>query len=114
MPPSTNNIYYNTASGRRLTTEARNYKKLLQQSLVRFGVKKSWAIPPFELHIKLYFPDARKADASNRIKLAEDALLSYFGHDDSLVYRLVIDRYIDRSSPRIVMTLHHTERKLDV
>lgn len=115
LPPSTNHLYYNRPDGGRgLTKEGKEYKNKLKWALKRAGIRGRDATPPFALWIKVYFPNAHKADVSNRLKVAEDALMEHLGHDDSLVYRVILDKWIDRQNPRIEMELHHMERKLEV
>lgn len=114
LPPSTNNLYATGKDGRRyLTQKARDYKTNLQREMMWRHTKKDVPEPPFTLHFHLRFPDARRRDASNQIKLAEDAIFEFLGYDDSLVYDLHVWRYIDREEPGMTVEVRHCSRELE-
>jgi len=110
-PPSVNKAYATTRSGRRLlTSEGKLYKQSIRDVI---GQKYSAYTPelsglgdkPLCLTVKLYTRTENKGwsegkaknrykrvDVSNRVKLLEDALFEALGVDDSLVFRLVVEK----------------------
>ena len=115
LPPSLNNAYYTGRDGRRhLTKEAKTYKENIAETLMVNNARSMCPEPPFSVHLHLRFKDKRRTDVSNRVKILEDAVFGYLGHDDSLVYDLHIWRYIDRSKPGMSMEIRHCSRDLEV
>ena len=100
LPPSANNAYFNLPKGgRALTTGAKKYltetKAYLSQNY-RIELASFQPDVPYGLWVRFYFPDLenttwpkaaktryKKFDATNRIKLLEDALKDVAGIDDS-------------------------------
>ncbi len=114
LPPSTNHLYRSSANGKRhLTKEARAYKKEVQKEMMVNGVKGKCPEPPFSLHLHVRFPDRRRRDASNAVKVLEDAVFEYLGYDDSLVLDLHVWKFIDREDPGVTVEVRHSSRKLD-
>ncbi len=113
LPPSTNNLYANASSGRRLTQEGRAYKKDIGVRLMLSGSLRRCPHPPFSLSMHFRLPDKRKRDLSNLAKALEDAVFGHLGLDDSLVYELTMTKSIDRENPGVTVEVRHTERRLE-
>ena len=113
LPPSSNGIYANAASGRALTKEAREYKEEVGKILVTQWAKKRCPEPPFAFYLHLRLPNGKRTDADGRVKLLQDALFEHLGHDDSLVYDLHVFKYLAPDNPGVTLELRHTDRALE-
>lgn len=117
LPPSTNNLYYTGTDGKRhLTTEAREYKKKVYEEVEKLVcvLHRKVPPPPFSVHMHIRFPDQRKADLSNRIKVVEDAIFGALGYDDRHVHDLHLWRYVCREDPGVAVEVRHSERGIEV
>lgn len=115
LPPSSNNIYFTGSDGKRyLTKIAKAYRREIQATLMVAGAKELCPEPPFYVQLHLRFPDKRRRDLSNQIKLLEDSVFKWLGYDDSLVYSMTLHKYLDRQYPGVVMEIRNTTRKLEV
>lgn len=111
LPPSVNKAYFEQVvlkqmgkksklvPVRTLTTEGRAYKKEVVAHIVQnHGLEMHWVKPnmPLGLAIRVHFPQVensgwpkdaqsryKKVDATNRVKLLEDAVVQALGVDDS-------------------------------
>lgn len=100
LPPSSNNAYFNLPNGgRALTKEAKSYLLETKAHLAQnYRTELSQLKPdvPYGLYVIFYFPALensgwpktaktryKRLDATNRIKLLEDALKDVAGIDDS-------------------------------
>jgi Holliday junction resolvase RusA-like endonuclease len=60
----------------------------------------------FTLSLTLHFPDKRRCDLDNRIKLVQDALSDALGFDDKQIDRLIVQRgEPDKQKPRCELYL---------
>ena len=57
--------------------------------------------PPFALEVRCFFPDRRRRDVDNVIKVCMDALNGVVWDDDSEVTRMTASKAIDRDNPRL-------------
>lgn len=106
VPPSVNSIYYNTrGGGRRLTSKAEKYMKdaravanqaVDEQSWVRQG-KGVWLY----LDLVFYFPDRRRRDSHNCLKVLLDALEEIVYEDDMYVMPRIQSVEYDKENPRV-------------
>lgn len=109
IPPSVNKLYA-TVNGRRVLSKAgREYKHEVGW-LARAAVQvQRFDFAPDDrlaLHITIHFPDRRRCDLSNRIKVLEDGLAEAVGFDDQRIDDLHIVRgAVDRDRPRVEITL---------
>jgi Holliday junction resolvase RusA-like endonuclease len=93
FPPSSNNAYQNLQrGGRRLTDEAKKWKRDFQWLLKAakfapvieeptYSLTLAFLAPQDYWYTKAYWP--KKRDLNNLIKLAEDAISEHLGIDDS-------------------------------
>jgi Holliday junction resolvase RusA-like endonuclease len=66
--------------------------------------------PPYRLTLHLYPPiDGRKHDASNTVKIPEDALMEAIKGDDDDVLEVHVLKHAKDRQPRLEMTLEHVE-----
>jgi hypothetical protein len=106
LPPSANHAYFNIpGGGRTLTSKGKKFKKETSAHIVRhYPTELRWLLRdiPIGLAVRFHFqqlvnkgwPDKaktryKKIDASNRLKLLEDAVADATGTDDSQ-YQIVM------------------------
>jgi Holliday junction resolvase RusA-like endonuclease len=110
LPPSSNNIYYSDrkTGSRHLTNEAKVYKKRLGEIIMLKGREVPFPEPPFTVDYHFRFPNRRKRDLSNCLKLLEDAVFAAIGQDDRYVNAFHVWKYIDKERPGFVMEIKHS------
>jgi Holliday junction resolvase RusA-like endonuclease len=108
LPPTTNNLYANKrGGGRRLTEEGKAYKDAVMKQLMTEGARSRTPRLPIVFSLWLLFPDRHRRDASNHVKIIEDAICSYLLYDDSRHHVLHVYKAMDRRRPRAVVLLEH-------
>lgn len=115
LPPSSNGIYYTDfkTRTRHLTKEAKAYRERLQWALKQMKADELCPEPPFSVHYHFRFPDLRRRDLSNMVKLTEDSIFKWLGYDDTHVYDFHPWKYIDRRDPGMVVEIRHCSRELE-
>lgn len=104
LPPSTNNLYRNVhGKGRVLNKEGREYKQLAR--MLAMGARLPLLRCDVLLEMTVYFPNRRRRDLSNTLKIVEDALKGVAYADDSQVARIVLTRRYDNANPRAEVTV---------
>jgi Holliday junction resolvase RusA-like endonuclease len=72
---------------------------------VQIAVPPSWPTNAvYAVELAAYFPDKRARDIDNVCKSCLDACNKVLWRDDSQVHRVVLERHIDRTNPRTVLT----------
>ena len=131
IPPSINHIYAQVGPRRILKTVGKAYKKRLQQVLLHDHAREVEALLDeagddlfLLLSIDVYFPtlvnegwlkinrsgkrgaDSRykRLDASNRVKVVEDAVVEAIGIDDSR-FQAIVMKHMDPRRPRVEVSL---------
>lgn len=112
LPPSVNNLYANTPTGRIKTKEGRLYKQQVAEELQEQRARRRCPEPPFEVWIWFLMPDRRKRDASNMVKAIEDNVADYLCYDDRLHHAIHLYKGLDENNPRAVMVLAHKEQSI--
>lgn len=97
MPPSVNNAYATVHGRRVLTREGRRFKESVSSmpELIKCrNTLPTWIAISIHLWLPLFYKNGkvRRFDASNRIKLLEDAVCEGLGIDDSRVIRLTVQK----------------------
>lgn len=109
-PPSTNNAYA-VRNGRKVkTTAARSYAREVVHAV---STKKEWRSLKNELRsthalkvtITAHYPDRRRRDLANLEKLANDAIFTWLGVDDSQIVDLRLTRGDDRDGGALTVTV---------
>lgn len=107
FPPS-NNTYYRNVQGKTLISKkGREYKKLVVDTMMRYGLAGKKLPHDLVVLIDLHLPDERRRDVDNYGKGLFDALTeAKFWLDDSQVkQKTVTMQPVDRENPRAVVTV---------
>lgn len=110
VPPSVNAIYYNTrGGGRRLTRKAEHYIRVARALTNQACDEQHWSKQEkgIWLYIDLvfYFPDRRRRDSHNTLKILLDALESIVYDDDMYVLPRIQSVEYDKENPRVEMKI---------
>lgn len=97
---SLNHMYGQTRAGRRyLSDEGKELKKSWGwDAKSQGGVLLSSTVA---VTVRLYFPDYRRRDSQNFLKLVYDAFTGVLWEDDSLIVEEHIYKSVDKTNPRI-------------
>lgn len=106
VPPSVNSIYYNTrGGGRRLTSKAEKYMKDARAMANQAIDEQSWIAQKkgvwLYLDLVFYFPDRRRRDSHNCLKVLLDALEEIVYEDDMYVMPRIQSVEYDKENPRV-------------
>lgn len=113
VPPSVNHQYA-TVNGRRLLSSAgRAYKTqvgqrvviALAQSPARAALVDRLQSEPLALSIRFFFTSALRRDVDGGLKIAQDALCEGLGLNDNRIIETHLYKQVDRTHPRIEVTL---------
>lgn len=98
----TDNKRYGSLNGRLLLTREYRQRKEVATMLAGVECKNHEAIDgPAEMHVRLYPPDCRRSDITNRLKIICDALTGSAYRDDSQLHKVTVERMpMDRKNPR--------------
>jgi len=108
LPPSVNHMYVNARMGRRLSKVLSNSAKVWFQDAVilttKWRIENRWETSQYKTIVKLwyYFPDHRRRDTHNTLKILMDAL-EHGGIyiDDKWALPQIINFEIDKMNPRV-------------
>lgn len=117
FPPSVNNAYatVTTTQGknRRVKTwGAKEFAKVVREHVYwhLLTIDCRPPSPPWRLTLHLYPPmDGQRHDASNTIKIPEDALMEAIKGDDNDVLEVHVFKHAKDRQPRLELTLEHVE-----
>lgn len=107
VPPSLNNAYINTKHGRRLSSEARDYKAGVVTLASGEAYNQRWKPgASYSVTVSLWFPDHQRRDIDNCVKLPLDALMTALGIDDSSIDQIITRRMgFDPQNPRCIVAI---------
>jgi crossover junction endodeoxyribonuclease RusA len=109
VPPSTNHLYRNVrGKGRVLNKDGRAYKETAR--MVAMGARLPLLQGDVLLTMTVYFPNRRRRDLSNCLKVIEDSLSGVAYRDDSQVAKIVLTRQYDNANPRAELTVEPLPR----
>jgi crossover junction endodeoxyribonuclease RusA len=110
LPPSINHMYVNGRIGHRLTRIlSKSAKSWFDETVVKTTIwrkEANWETSQYKTIVKLwyYFPDHRRRDTHNTLKILMDALESAQIYvDDKWAMPQIMDFEIDRMNPRVEM-----------
>lgn len=112
VPPSVNAIYYNTrGGGRRLTKKAEHYIRDVR-ALMNLAVEEQhWKVPEkyvwLYVDLVFYFPDRRRRDSHNCLKILMDAIEGIAFVDDYTALPRIHAVEYDKESPRVDLCISY-------
>ena len=106
IPPSVNHAYRNVAVHRRIKTgKAKVYIAEAGWMAKTWARKVGWTPPPLPIpvvmSIWIYWPDKRRRDPDNLLKILLDSLAGVLYFDDKVVWPQVCGVSVDRQRPRL-------------
>lgn len=108
LPPSVNHMYINGRIGHRLSRIlSKSAKMWVDESVLRANVWKGqnkWETSHYKTIVRLwyYFPDYRRRDTHNTLKILMDALeQAQIYADDRYAMPHIMDYEIDKGNPRV-------------
>lgn len=110
VPPSVNAIYYNTrGGGRRLTSKAEHYIRD-SRALTNVAIEEQgWTLSEkgiwLYVDMVFYFPDRRRRDSHNTLKILLDALEGLIYKDDMYVLPRIQSVEYDKDNPRVEINI---------
>lgn len=113
IPPSVNHSHINVRVGRRLMrVRSEATKQYMTETgwLARKWMRESgWKVPGRDekvvMRLWIFWPDRRRRDTDNTLKLLQDSLTGILWEDDRQVLPRVMDYEVDRENPRIEIEL---------
>lgn len=111
LPPTVNHMYITTPSGARvLTEEAKAWVVEAGFEALRQRKKQGWekVEKGVQLYADLYFffPNRRRRDSHNSMKILLDALEKILYEDDQFVLPRVQEVLLDRENPRLELNIY--------
>lgn len=110
VPPSVNAIYYNTrGGGRRLTKKAEHYIRDARAQINQAIEEQFWETQQkgvwLYVDLVFYFPDRRRRDSHNCLKILLDTLESIVYVDDMYVMPRIQSVEYDKDNPRVELRI---------
>lgn len=113
VPPSVNHMYQNAGRGRRLTKAATEYIKVAQdickKAIKAQGWKKDKEHVWYVMDLYYYFPDKRRRDSHNTLKLLTDCLEGLLYKDDYYLLPRIQYVTLDKENPRLEIVYYPQE-----
>lgn len=118
LPPSVNHMYINGRIGHRLTRIlSKSAKSWFEDAIITTRVwkqKNDWQTCQYKTVVKLwyYFPDHRRRDTHNTLKILMDALEDAGIYvDDRWALPRIMDFEVDKANPRVEMEFEIVEEQ---
>lgn len=107
--PSVNHLYFNCHGRRAMTSQGKDYKTLLGALAIHERARQSWA-PVIDkkvvMELFIYWPDKRRRDADNVIKIVQDSFTGILWNDDKWVLPRIMDWNLDAETPRVQIKIY--------
>lgn len=105
IPISVNHMYQSAGTKKRLSTQARNYIKVAQDICKKAKVEQNWKQDSpkvwYVMDLYFYFPDKKRRDSHNCLKLLTDCLEGLIFEDDYFLLPRIQYVTLDRDNPRL-------------
>lgn len=114
IPPSINHCYFYKGGRRIKTTKAREFERETETIVRHLKVKKFEDDKKIICNLVFYFPDNRRRDTHNTLKLLFDSIeRAGFYKDDRYVLPQVLDWTVDRENPRVELEFYLKKEKCE-
>lgn len=111
LPPSVNHLYHNALiNGRRmrvLNKKGKLWREDARLMAMIWAKRNRWTKSDGKVVMRLwfYYPDKRRRDSHNFLKLIADSLEGILYEDDKMLLPQIIDFEVDRERPRVEIEL---------
>lgn len=107
LPPSVNHAYRNATINGKARRVQRSGVRLYKAEVKTMALMQRARMLEGDVSLTamVYFPDKRRRDLSNVIKVMEDSLVGITYRDDSQIHRLELHKFVDRGNPRVEITI---------
>lgn len=111
LPPSVNHLYHNALiNGRRmrvLNKKGKLWREDARLMAMIWAKRNRWTKSDGKVVMRLwfYYPDKRRRDSHNFLKLLADSLEGILYEDDKMLLPQIIDFEVDRERPRVEIEL---------
>ena len=114
IPPSVNHMYIHKKNGSKiLTKSAKEYIKELQTICKKSKKEQDWKTDKeyvwYVMDLYFYFPDKRKRDSHNCLKLLLDCLEGLLFENDYYILPRIQYVTLDRDNPRVEVVFYPQE-----
>ena len=114
IPPSVNHMYIHKKNGSKiLTKNAKKYIKELQTICKKSKKEQGWKTDKecvwYVMDLYFYFPDKRKRDSHNCLKLLLDCLEGLLFENDYYILPRIQYVTLDRDNPRVEVVFYPQE-----
>lgn len=114
IPPSVNHMYIHKKNGSKiLTRNAKEYIKELQAICKKSKKEQGWKTDKehvwYVMDLYFYFPDKRKRDSHNCLKLLLDCLEGLLFENDYYILPRIQYVTLDRDNPRVEVVFYPQE-----
>jgi crossover junction endodeoxyribonuclease RusA len=107
--PSLNHVYRNVRINLRIITPiGKAWKEEVKWIAISERLKQKWQISHSEkivMELQIFWPDKRRRDADNCLKLLSDTLEGVLYEDDRWVLPRVLNWDVDKENPRVEVKL---------
>ena len=108
--PSLNHVYRNVAINHRiLTPKGKAWKEEVKWIALSERAKQFWELSTDEklvMELEIFWPDFRRRDADNCIKLLSDTLEGILYEDDRWILPRVLNWAVDVENPRVEVKIY--------
>jgi crossover junction endodeoxyribonuclease RusA len=102
--PSVNHLYFNCHGRRAMTTQGKAFKAEVGAIAMAEKVRQKWKCPvasKIVMELFIYWPDKRKRDADNIIKIIQDSFTGILWDDDRWVLPRIMNWELYTADPRV-------------
>jgi len=112
--PSLNHVYRNVKINLRIMTPiGKAWKENVQWIAATERTKQRWEFSSNEklvMELEIFWPDRRRRDADNCLKLLADSLEGILFEDDKWILPRVINWDVDKEAPRVEVKIYKLNR----
>ena len=111
--PTVNKLYFNCHGRRAMTSQGKKWKAEVMTWANLQKIRQHWKLIEREkvvMEVTNFWPDNRKRDSSNTLKILEDSFTGILYDDDRWVLPRIMDFHVDRDNPRCEVRIYkHNE-----
>lgn len=112
--PTVNKLYFNCHGRRAMSSQGKKWKEEAMTWANLQRIRQHW-IPTEKqkvvMEVTIYWPDHRKRDCSNILKILEDSFTGILYDDDRWVLSRIMDFSVDKENPRCEVRIYKFDEK---